>query len=195
MQTIALETADAARPSANDHAPLYDAMLQHKSALLRVAYSILHQTEDAEDAVQAAYLSAWKAWASFRGQSSLKTWLTTIVMNKALTELQTRRRRTWMSMDGDPALLAEAEWHISRGQITQEQQAIRQQAIRSVRRQIATLPSVTKSMVLLRYVGDQSIAEIASSNGTTHDAVKGHIRRGCQTLRKATRKTPNHKQV
>jgi RNA polymerase sigma-70 factor (ECF subfamily) len=183
MQAISVAVTDAVRCSHEDHGRLFDAMVEYKAYLLRVAYSILRHTEDAEDAVQAAYLSAWTGWASFRGQSSLKTWLTTIVMNKALTELRTKRRQTWVSMDGDPALMVDAEWQLSVGQVTPEQQAIREQSVRRVRERMGDLPAQTRGIVILRYVQEMSVEEIARVRGTTQGAVKGHLYRGCKALR------------
>jgi RNA polymerase sigma-70 factor (ECF subfamily) len=183
MQAISIAATDEVRCSHDDHARLYEAMVKHKTYLFRMAFSILRHTEDAEDAVQATYLSAWTAWDSFRGQSSLKTWLTTIVMNKALTELRTKRRQTWLSMDGDPALMMDAEWQLAAGQVTPEQDAIREQSVQRVRERLSYLPKQTQGIVMLRYLQELSVEEIARARGTTQGAVKGHLHRGCKALR------------
>jgi RNA polymerase sigma factor (sigma-70 family) len=59
---------------------------------LASAYSILRNKEDAEDAVQEAFLSAYRHLHSFEGRSALKTWLTRIVLNAAL--MMQRKRKT-----------------------------------------------------------------------------------------------------
>ena len=59
--------------------------------LVRVAYAILHNQEDAEDAVQDAFLSACRHASNFEGRSAFTTWLTRIVINAAL---MIRRKRT-----------------------------------------------------------------------------------------------------
>jgi RNA polymerase sigma-70 factor, ECF subfamily len=58
-----------------------------------VAYSILRNRQDAEDAVQDAFLSAYRHWRSFEGRSGLRTWLTRIVLNAALMIQRKRKRR------------------------------------------------------------------------------------------------------
>jgi RNA polymerase sigma-70 factor, ECF subfamily len=58
-----------------------------------VAHSILRDREDAEDAVQEAFLSAHRHWRSFEGRSALRTWLTRIVLNAALMIHRKRKRR------------------------------------------------------------------------------------------------------
>lgn len=170
--------------AANDRADLLDAMVKYRNYLYRMAFSILRHAEDAEDAVQAAYLSAWTGWASFRGQSSLKTWLTTIVMNKALTEVR-KRRQTCLSMDGDPALMADAECQLSVGQVTPEQHAIREQSVRRLQERMARLPQPTQTIVMLRFEQDLSLDEVAQSSGTTRSSVNWHLSRGCKALRKS----------
>ncbi|MCB1930446.1 MAG: sigma-70 family RNA polymerase sigma factor, partial [Rhodocyclaceae bacterium] len=59
-------------------------MRANNRRLFRTARSILRNDADAEDAVQDSYISAYHALEQFRGQSSLSTWLTRIVVNKAL---------------------------------------------------------------------------------------------------------------
>jgi RNA polymerase sigma-70 factor (ECF subfamily) len=170
--------------AANDRADLLDAMVEYRNYLYRMAFSILRHAEDAEDAVQAAYLSAWTGWASFRQQSSLKTWLTTIVMNKALTEVR-KRRQTCLSMDADPLLMADAEWQLWAGQVTPEQQAIREQSVRRLQERMARLPQPTQTIVMLRFGQDLSLEEVARSSGTTRSSVNWHLQRGCKALRKS----------
>jgi RNA polymerase sigma-70 factor (ECF subfamily) len=190
MNTLSVEGTDAVRSSLIDHARLYDVMVQHKSYFHRIAYSILHQTEDAEDAVQAAYLSAWTGWANFHSGSSVKTWLTTIVMNKALTELRTKRRRSFTSIDDDPVVMVEAEWQLSLGQVTPEQYVMREQAARRAKELLADLPKQTQGIVTQRYMQEFTVDEIARANGTSKGAVKSHLHRGCKAMRKSVRLIP-----
>jgi RNA polymerase sigma-70 factor, ECF subfamily len=62
-----------------------------RSKFVAIAYSILRNREDAEDAVQDAFLSAYRHLRSFEGRSALRTWLTRIVMNAALM-IQRKRK-------------------------------------------------------------------------------------------------------
>jgi RNA polymerase sigma-70 factor (ECF subfamily) len=55
-----------------------------RSRFLKIAYSILRNRQDAEDAVQNAFLSAYLHFRSFEGRSALTTWFTRIVLNAAL---------------------------------------------------------------------------------------------------------------
>src|SRR5437764_10962136 len=64
---------------------------RYNRRLYRIARSILRDDEEAEDAVQAAYLKGFTALAEFRRDSSLGTWLTRIVMNEALGRVRNRK--------------------------------------------------------------------------------------------------------
>jgi len=64
---------------------------QNNRRLFRIARSILRDREEAQDAVQEAYLKAFKSLDSFRGEASLATWLSRITYNEALSR---KRKKT-----------------------------------------------------------------------------------------------------
>jgi RNA polymerase sigma-70 factor, ECF subfamily len=70
---------------------LEEMFVASRKRFLAIAYSILRNREDAQDAVQDAFLSAYRHVRSFEGRSALRTWLTRIVMNAAL--MMQRKRR------------------------------------------------------------------------------------------------------
>ena len=70
---------------------LEEMFVSSRKRFLAIAYSILRNRDDAEDAVQEAFLSAYRHLRSFEGRSALRTWLTRIVLNAALM-LQRKRK-------------------------------------------------------------------------------------------------------
>jgi RNA polymerase sigma-70 factor (ECF subfamily) len=86
---------------------MQDVLAQSMSSFYRRAYRYLGNAADAEDAVQDALLSACRHLDQFKGQSKMSTWLTTIVINSALTQLRRRSRQIHISLDehdgGTPA--------------------------------------------------------------------------------------------
>src|SRR3546814_12952063 len=77
-------------------------MRRNDQRLLRTAWRILRNRDDAEDAVQSAYLNAFAGIGGFAGRSTLSTWLTRIVTNAALAQARRRgQRRAWL--DENPA--------------------------------------------------------------------------------------------
>src|SRR5690242_17064420 len=88
------DMALVARIGTGDHAAFESLMRKHNGKLFRVARSILKDDGEAEDAVQDAYLDAYRHVSEFRGQSDLSTWLTRIVINHALMRVRKEKRRS-----------------------------------------------------------------------------------------------------
>ena len=67
----------------------------------RIALRVLGNAADAEDAVQDAFLSAYKHLDQFKGQAQMSTWLTTIVVNKARMKVRQRSRQLHITLDAE----------------------------------------------------------------------------------------------
>lgn len=78
-----------ARARSGDRAAFDEIVRHYQAPVFRAALAVLGSAEDAEEAAQDAFLSAFRRLGTFRGESSLKTWLVAIAWRKALT----RRRR------------------------------------------------------------------------------------------------------
>src|SRR5215510_5743394 len=88
----ALQDADLVRMAIQrDEGAFRIIMQRHNRRLYRCARSIVRDDNEAEDTVQEAYVNAFSNLASFRGDSSLATWLTRITLNEALTRVRRRR--------------------------------------------------------------------------------------------------------
>jgi|ERR1700677_36584 RNA polymerase sigma-70 factor, ECF subfamily len=84
---------------AGDSAAFEGLVMPHWNALLRATQRILRNREDAEDAVQTAFLDAFRNLNGFRGRSRFSSWLTRIAMNAALMRLRVSRRKRETSLD------------------------------------------------------------------------------------------------
>jgi RNA polymerase sigma-70 factor, ECF subfamily len=80
---------------------------RHERRMFRIAHNLLHHREDAEDAVQEAFLKAFRKLQQFQGRSKFATWLTRITVNQALAKLR-REPAFWSSLAEDPQDEAEA---------------------------------------------------------------------------------------
>jgi len=84
---------------AGDASAFANLVMPHRDSILRLTHGILRNREDAEDAVQTAFLDALRHLDSFQGRSRFSSWLTRIALNAAFMRLRSARRRTEMSLD------------------------------------------------------------------------------------------------
>jgi RNA polymerase sigma factor (sigma-70 family) len=82
----------ARRIAAGDEGALEALMRRHNGRLFRVARAILKDDAEAEDALQDAYIDAYRHIDGFRGDAKMSTWLTRIVVNQALGRLRKQKR-------------------------------------------------------------------------------------------------------
>lgn len=100
-------TTEANGIASNDAENLAAAVSMHSPVLYRMALRKLGNTEDAEDALQDAFLSAFKHIGQFRGQAKFSTWLGTIVLNSARMQLRRRLSHSFVSLDENDEKQAE----------------------------------------------------------------------------------------
>lgn len=84
-----------------DCAAFEEIVKRYDCKLFRIAQYLLHNREDAEDAVQEAFLKAFRHLDQFREEAKFSTWLTRIAMNQALMVLRKRRSKREVPIDGD----------------------------------------------------------------------------------------------
>ena len=154
--------------------------------LLAVTRRILGDEDDARDAVQEAFLSAFKSIDRFQGGSLVSTWLHRIAVNAALMKLRSRRRRPEESIDdllpkylddGHPAQPAVPWKNLSDAQL------IRAETRKQVRAAIDQLPEGYRTVLVLRDIEELDTAEAAELLGMTKNAVKTRLHRARQALR------------
>ena len=154
----------AIRASQGDDHAFECIMRRHNRLLFRTARSILKSDAEAEDALQDAYLRAWRALANFRGDAMLSTWLVRIVMNEALGRM---RRRGALVIPLDTATdSTEAAWEGSMEDdpdLRPERSAMRAQMRRLMEARIDLLPDSYRSVFMLRAVEEMSVEEVAAA--------------------------------
>jgi RNA polymerase sigma-70 factor, ECF subfamily len=164
----------------------YDRMVRALGGrMLAVAIGILRNEDDAHDAVQTAYLSAFKALPSFEGNCRLATWLHRIVVNAALMKLRSRRRRPEEALEGLLPTFLEDGHHatqFSRNDLPADTLLERDETRAVVRECIARLPEHHRSILVMRDIEDVSTGEVAALLGITTNAVKIRLHRARQAL-------------
>jgi RNA polymerase sigma-70 factor (ECF subfamily) len=183
----ALAEADlVAQLQRGDAAAFEQLVRMHGGRMLAVARRMLGDEHAAQDTVQDAFLSAFRALGDFTGQSQLSTWLHRIVVNSALMKLRTRKRKPECSLetllpqfleDGhqlDPA----APWTVSAEALLESDEMCR-----LVRESIAALPDLFRTVIVLRDIEQLPTDEAAALLGVTESVVKTRLHRARLALR------------
>jgi RNA polymerase sigma-70 factor, ECF subfamily len=159
---------------------------QYGGRMLGVARRFLRSEEDSADAVQDAFLAAFRRLDKFEGKSSLATWLHRIVVNACLTKLRARSRRRAVPMD-DLLPAFDETGHHSRPVRPWEEEALarlgREETRVQVRACIDRLPEPYRTVLLLRDIDELDTDQTAHHLRIGVGAVKTRLHRARQALR------------
>jgi RNA polymerase sigma-70 factor, ECF subfamily len=182
-------SADAAlieRLRAGDPAAFEELVRAHTTHLLAVARRLLRQDEDARDAVQEAFLQAFRGLPSFAGRCLLSTWLHRIVVNVALMRLRTRQRKPEALIDDLLPQYQPDGHHVEEfdeWRLPPTDRMLRDEVRDHVRAAIDRLPETYRTILLLRDIEELETPEVAATLGITANAVKIRLHRARQALR------------
>ncbi len=165
----------------------YEALVRAFSPrMLAAARRILRDPEEAQDAVQDAFLAAFRALGSFHGEARLGTWLHRILINAALMRLRRSKRRPEGSIDDLLPHFDETGHHAVPPQpwnVSPERLLVDRDLHARVRAEIERLPDKYRTVLLLRDVEELDTEETARLLGVTPTAVKLRLHRARQALR------------
>ncbi|MEO8078617.1 MAG: RNA polymerase sigma factor [Acidobacteriota bacterium] len=181
------DTSLVRRVALGDQAAFEALMRRHNTRLFRVARAILRDDTEAEDALQDAYLDAYRHLGEFRGDSQPATWLTRIVINQALM----RRRR---SRRGGASVIQFSHRNPTGAHRTEDDVAdhktespssatLRAEIRRMLERRIDDLPVAFRTVFVMRDVEDLSVAETAECLSIPQATVRTRLFRARALLR------------
>jgi RNA polymerase sigma-70 factor (ECF subfamily) len=159
---------------------------EYGGRMLAAARRLVRTEEDARDAVQEAFLAAFRSIHSFTGSARLSTWLHRIAVNAALMKLRSRRRRREDSIeDLLPRFRDDGGWLESPPQwdTASDELLERRETRAAVRRAIDRLPATYRTVLMLRDIEELDTDETATALGTSHNAVKIRLHRARQALK------------
>ncbi len=159
--------------------------------LYRFAYGLLGNHHDAEEVVQDAFIRAYNALDSFRGDSSFETWMHRITMNLARNKFHWNRRRgegVNVSLSETPgseqdSMESSVEFELPDNSSAPDSLLEKLETQDNVIRGINSLPETLKEAMVLRHVKDMPYEEIASILDCKIGTVKSRIARGRELLR------------
>jgi len=183
--SVTPEDADLVRRAlVRDETAFRAIMQKHNRRLYRIARGILRNNADAEDAVQDAYLSAFTHLDTYRGESTLATWLSRIVMNEALGRL--RRKRTTVDIAALQPARSEAEiiqFPLSTPSDDPERTMAQRQILQLVEQATDNMPEAFRLVFVTRVIEGMSVEETSELLGIKPETVKTRLHRARQLVR------------
>jgi RNA polymerase sigma-70 factor (ECF subfamily) len=176
------------RIKAGERAAFVAMMRRHNQKLYRTARSILRDDAEAEDAVQEAWLIAYRSLAGFRGDAKLSTWLVRIVVNESIGRLRKHKR------DAEVIRLGHGDEHeedmletaMDQTPLAQpEGVALRAETRKLLEAKIDRLPEAFRTVFMLRAVEEMTVEETAAALGIPEPTVRSRFFRAKGLLREA----------
>jgi RNA polymerase sigma-70 factor (ECF subfamily) len=155
-------------------------VLEYYAYIHRLALTILDDGSpeafaEADDAAQETFITAHRALAGFRGRASLKTWLTAIAVNTCRARL--RKRRLRQTLQSTLRAL-----HLAQQGASPEEAAAQNETRRHLWQAVDTLDEKHRLPVILRYVHELTVPEIAVSLGTNEGTIHSRLHYARKTL-------------
>ncbi|MFJ4830612.1 RNA polymerase sigma factor [Streptomyces sp. NPDC088747] len=167
----------AVRAAEGDEDAFGTLVQRHAPSLIRLATRLLGNRPEAEDAVQDAFISAWRRLPEFHGRAAFGTWMYRIVTNRSLNVLRARRPEAPLEAAGDvPA----PEWDASPARIAEARDAVRE-----LREALDLLTAEQRACWVLRELDGQSYEFIADAVGISQEAVRARVFRARRCLTQA----------
>jgi RNA polymerase sigma factor (sigma-70 family) len=170
-----------------EHSAFSELWSRHSKKAFNTMYRITRNRQDAEDALQEAFLKAFVHLKNFDGRSTFATWLTRIAINSALITLRKRRTHPETSMDWSVDGEAWQQWEIADRRANTEEHYIRDETERHLRRAITRLRPALRTIVEIQQLHGNSVKEMAEMAGISVAATKSRLLRARTMLRRSLR--------
>lgn len=165
-----------------------DTVRLHWPGIFRFILASLRDQDAAASLTQDCFLKAYRARQRFRGDCSLRTWLTQIAVNLVRDYRRNRRLQFWNRTRASSVdMQAASQWIPDRG-LSPEARALAQEQLQAVWEATGHLSEKQRTVFLLRFVEDMDLLEIAAATGIKEGTVKVHLFRALQAVRERIRR-------
>jgi len=184
-----LDERELVAEAKNGNQAAFDEIIaRYSERLYRTAYALLDSHHDAEEVVQEALFRAYRGLGSFRGESSLGTWLQRIVTNLSRNKFQWNRRRGSEVTRSISGILKTEDGEsfedipLPDERLMPDRELKNREIAESVAWAISRLPARLRPVVTLRYLHNYSYGEIAQALNCNVGSVKSRLSRSRELL-------------
>jgi RNA polymerase sigma-70 factor (ECF subfamily) len=160
---------------------------QYQTKVFHLAFSMLGNQQQAEDAAQEVFIRVWRALPGYRGLASVSTWIYSIARNACLTAIKSAGARRTVSLE-DPGTRAAAE----RKADPYDPNSANRPHAPDLWRMVQELPEKQRQVVTLFYMEEKSYEEVSRLLGMPIGTVKTHLHRARKELALRWRKEHTH---
>ena len=162
-----------ARAKAGDQGAFEQLVLDNQNRVYSLALRMLGDPEDAQDAAQEAFLNAWRALPTFKGESSFSTWVYRLTSNACIDHLRRRKRRRDLEVASLTGEDGESDW-----------EPADHQADPALEAGLQALPDHQREILVMRELSGLSYQEIGAALDLDLGTVKSRIARARLALKK-----------
>lgn len=155
----------------------------HRPGIFRFLLASLRDQDAAETLTQECLLKAYRSRDQFRGEASARTWLMRIAVNLLNDHLSSARLRFWRKTRQTSLDISSAARSVADRQASPEAAALARQQIEAIWRAAEKLSDQQRTVLLLRFVEDMDLLEIAAATGLKEGTIKAHLFRALQNIR------------
>ncbi|HUQ49350.1 MAG TPA: sigma-70 family RNA polymerase sigma factor [Terriglobales bacterium] len=160
-----------------------DLVLTSQQRIFRILLGMVRDSELAENLTQESFIKAYENRHTFRGESTVTTWLTRIAINVARDHRRNQRARFWSSLFGKPEAFDSAVALTPDRRSSQEQGMLAKESVSKVWEAAQELSHQQRAVFILRFAEEMTLEEIAEATGLKVGTVKMHLFRAVHMVR------------
>jgi RNA polymerase sigma-70 factor (ECF subfamily) len=172
------------------HEEFDDLVREHQQRIFRVVMALVRDSELASNLTQDCFVRAYESRATFRGDSSVSTWLIRIAMNLVRDHARNRRQAFWKRLFQRPADEPDVESaaeSVKDARSGPDRQLLAKEELGAVWEAVAELAPQQREVFVLRFAEELSLDEIADVLGVKVGTVKAHLSRALTAVRTKVR--------
>jgi RNA polymerase sigma-70 factor (ECF subfamily) len=191
VQSVETRLAKLAR--GGDRGAFEELVQLYKDKIYHLAYRMLGNRQEAEDAVQETFLRVYLNLDRYDEMQKFSTWIFRIGTNLCIDRL--RKKKPNYSLDAELPEGEGGDWHamLASEEASPEDQVIVSETQQHIRESIEAMPDKYKSVVVLRYLQDLSLQEIGDVLDMPVTTIKTRLHRGREFLRQQLEKLDRRK--
>jgi RNA polymerase sigma factor (sigma-70 family) len=168
-----------------NHPAFAELWRRYSNTALKIVYRVTGNRDDAEDAIQDAWMKAYLHLKTFDSRSKFSTWFTRIAINSALMILRKKRSHPETSMDWSDDGETWQQWEVGDKRANIEERYAKEEAEKDLHRAIHRLRPALRTIIEIQQSHDGSVKEIAGVAGISVAAAKSRLLRARTVLRRS----------